>query len=219
MFEILSRQMAGFLIFGIHRTNPNMRLLDISAWWGSMLFFEKIFWVIAILFSLMFLAQTILSFTSGDGDTSSGDADASIADDDGVGYQFFTIKNLIAFFTIFGWTGIAFIKGGMDKGITIGAALMAGALMVAMMAVLLRSMSRLKHSGTLQVSNALDKIGQTYLFIPAKRNGYGKVHIKVQGSLQELLAITDDENDIPTGKLVKVIQIVNSNILVVSANL
>ena len=219
MFEILSRQMAGFLIFGFHRTNPNMRLLDISAWWGSMPFFEKTFWVIAILFSLMFLVQTILSFTSGDGDSSMGDADASIADDDGAGYQFFTIKNLIAFFTIFGWTGIAFIKGGMDKGITIGAALVAGALMVAMMAVLLRGMSRLKHSGTLQVSNALNKIGETYLFIPAKRNGYGKVHIKVQGSLQELQAITDDENDIPTGKLVKVIQIVNSNILVVSANL
>lgn len=196
-----------------------MRLLDISAWWGSMPVFEKIFWVIAILFSLMFLIQTILSFTSGDSDSAVGDADASIADDDGLGYQFFTIKNLIAFFTIFGWTGIAFIQGGMDKGITIGAALVAGALMVAIMAFLLRGMSRLKHSGTLEISNALNKIGETYLFIPAKRNGYGKVHIKVQGSLQELQAITDDETDIPTGKLVKVTQVVNSNILVVSASL
>lgn len=219
MFGILSRQMAGFLIFGIHRTNQNMRLLDISSWWGSLPFFEKIFWMIALLFSLLFVIQTILSFTSGDSDSSMGDADASIADDDGTGHQFFTIKNLIAFFTIFGWTGIAFIKGGMDKGITIGAALLAGGLMVAMMVFLLRSMSRLKHSGTLQIANALDKIGETYLFIPAKRNGYGKVHIKVQGSLQELQAITDDETDIPTGKLVKVIQVVNSNILVVSANL
>ncbi len=107
----------------------------------------------------------------------------------------------------------------MDKGITIGAALVAGALMVAIMAFLLRGMSRLKHSGTLEISNALNKIGETYLFIPAKRNGYGKVHIKVQGSLQELQAITDDETDIPTGKLVKVTQVVNSNILVVSASL
>ena len=87
------------------------------------------------------------------------------------------------------------------------------------MAFLFRSMSRLKHSGTLQISNALNKIGETYLFIPAKRNGYGKVHIKVQGSLKELQAITDDETDIPTGKLVKVVEILNNNILIVSSNL
>jgi hypothetical protein len=155
----------------------------------------------------------------GDGDAAFGDADTSIAADDGVGYQFFTIKNMVAFFTVFGWTGIAFIKGGMDKGLTISAALAAGALMVAMMAVVIRSMDRLKHSGTLQIANALNKMGETYLTIPAKRNGYGKVHIKVQGSLQELQAITDDESDIPTGKLVKVTDVINSNILVVSSNL
>ncbi len=195
-----------------------MILLDISTWWQGAPIFEKIFWVIAILFSALFLVQAIMSFT-GDGDSAEGDADASVSHDDGIGYQFFTIKNLVAFFTVFGWTGIAFIKGGMSKGLTIGAAVLAGTLMVAIMAFLFRSMSRLKHSGTLEISNALNKIGETYLFIPAQRNGYGKVHIKVQGSLQELQAITDDEKDIPTGKLVKVVEILNNNILIVSSKL
>ena len=195
-----------------------MILLDISTWWQGAPFFEKIFWVIAILFSALFLVQAIMSFT-GDGDTAEGDADASVNFDDGIGYQFFTIKNLVAFFTVFGWTGIAYIKGGMSKGLTIGAAVLAGTLMVAIMALLFRSMSKLKHSGTLEISNALNKIGETYLFIPAQRNGYGKVHIKVQGSLQELQAITDDEKDIPTGKLVKVVEILNNNILIVSSKL
>jgi hypothetical protein len=211
--------MPGFLIFGIHPNQSTMQLLDISSWWLATPFFEKIFWVIAILFTLLFLIQAILSFTAGDGDAAMGDADVSIDHDAGVGYQFFTIKNLIAFFTVFGWTGIACIRGDMSKGFTIGAAFVAGTLMMVMMALLFRSMSRLKHSGTLQISNALNKIGETYLFIPAKRNGYGKVHIKVQGSLQELQAITDEEKDIPTGKLVKVVEILNSNILIVSTNL
>lgn len=196
-----------------------MKLLDISTWWQSMAMFEKIFWVIAIVFSLLFLIQAILSFTAGDGDSAMGDADASVDGDMGTGHQFFTIKNLIAFFTIFGWTGIAFIKGGMSTGLTSAAALAAGSLMVVMMAFLFRTMSRLKHSGTLEISNALNKIGETYLFIPAQRNGYGKVHIKVQGSLQELQAITDDDKDIPTGKLVKVVEILNNNILIVSTKL
>ena len=196
-----------------------MLLLDLSSWWQSTPFFEKIFWVIAILFTLLFLIQAILSFAGGDGDAATGEADVSIDHDDGMGYQFFTIKNLIAFFTVFGWTGIACIRGDMSKTFTIGVAFISGFLMMVMMALLFRSMSRLKHSGTLQISNALNKIGETYLFIPAKRNGYGKVHIKVQGSLQELQAITDDETDIPTGKLVKVVEILNSNILIVSSNL
>lgn len=196
-----------------------MLLLDISSWWQSMATFEKMFWIIALIFSLLFLVQTILSFAGGDGDETFGDADSAIGHDEGIDYGFFTIKNFIAFFTIFGWTGIAMIKGNVGKVLTVGIALAAGVLVVAIMMFLFRVMSRLKHSGTLQISNALNKIGEAYLFIPAKRNGYGKVHIRVQGSLQELQAITDDENDIPTGRLVKVVEILNNNILIVSSNL
>ena len=71
----------------------------------------------------------------------------------------------------------------------------------------------------MEISNALNKVGETYLFIPAKRGGYGKVHIKVQGALKELQAVTDDEIDIATGKLVRVTDIINSNILVVTGNI
>lgn len=196
-----------------------MNLLDISSWWQSLVMFEKIFWVFALLFSFLFVIQLIMAFAGGDGDLAAGDADDYIGHDDGIGYQFFTIKNLIAFFTVFGWTGIACIKGGMSKGLTIGIALLAGSIMVVMMAFLFRSMSRLKQSGTLQMKNAIGLIAETYLFIPARREGFGKIHIKVQGSLHELQAITDDTEKIPTGKLVKVVGIVNDSVLLVTSNL
>jgi hypothetical protein len=196
-----------------------MVLLDISSWWQSMAVFEKTFWVFALLFSLLFLLQLILSFAGGDGDMSAGDADEYVGGDDGIGYQFFTIKNLVGFFTIFGWTGIALIKGGMGKGAVIGLAVLAGSLMVVMMAFLFRSMNKLRQSGTLQIKNAVGLIAETYLFIPAKRGGFGKVHIKVQGSLHELQAITDDEEQVATGKLVKVVGTINDSILLVTSNL
>lgn len=196
-----------------------MNLLDISSWWQSLVMFEKIFWVFALLFSFLFVIQLIMAFAGGDGDLAAGDADDYIGHDDGIGYQFFTIKNLIAFFTVFGWTGIACIKGGMSKGLTIGIALLAGSIMVVMMAFLFRSMSRLKQSGTLQMRNAIGLVAETYLFIPASRGGFGKIHIKVQGSLHELQAITDDTEKIPTGKLVKVVGIVNDSVLLVTSNL
>ncbi|MBL7746873.1 MAG: hypothetical protein JNM19_05560 [Chitinophagaceae bacterium] len=193
--------------------------LDISSWWQSMVTFEKTLWVIALLFSLLFLLQTILSFAGGDGDMADGDADATVDGDDGTGHQFFTIKNLIAFFTIFGWTGIACFQGGLSKGISIGIGLLAGVLMVIMMALLFRSMSKLKQSGTLQMKNAVGSIAETYLFIPANRDGFGKIHIKVQGSLHELQAITDDAEMIATGKLVRVIGLINDSVLLVTAKI
>lgn len=194
-------------------------LLDISAWWQALTSLEKIFWVIALLFSVLFLIQLVLSFTGGDTDDVIGDADSYVGGDDGIGHQFFTIKNLIAFFTIFGWTGIACIKGGMSTGAIIGISLAAGSVVVLIMAFLFKSMSKLKQSGTLQLKNAVNLIAETYLFIPAKRGGFGKVHIKVQGSLHELQAITDDEEQIATGKLVKVKAVINDSVLIVTSDL
>lgn len=196
-----------------------MTILDLNSWWQSLASFEKIFWAIAIIFSLMFVVQTVMSFAAGDGDEAFGDADSAIAGDSGIDYGFFTIKNFIAFFTIFGWTGIALTKGNMSKGLVIALALGAGVLVVLMMVLLFRSMSKLKQSGTMIIANAVNKTGSTYLFIPARRKGTGKVHINIQGSLQELPAVTDDEADISTGRLVKVLSVINDNVLVVTANI
>jgi hypothetical protein len=196
-----------------------MILLDLSSWWQAMTSLEKTFWVFALLFSFLFLLQSILSFIGGDAGEAGGDADSAIGEDDGTGHQFFTIKNMIAFFTIFGWTGLACVKGGMSAVASIGIAVLAGSVVVVMMAVLFKSMSKLKQSGTLQIKNAVGLIAETYLFVPAKRSGFGKVHIKVQGSLHELQAITDDEDQIATGKLVKVVGTINDSVLLVTSNL
>lgn len=207
------------MLFSADKLNlTNMTFLSISTWWQQLATFDRIFWVIALFFSFLFLVQTLLSFAAGDGDTATGDADHYIGDDDGIGYQFFTIRNMIAFFTVFGWMGIAGISGGLNKGLTIALALGAGSIMVVIMAVLFRSMSKLKQSGTLIIENAINQVGETYLHIPARRAGMGKVHVKVQGSLKELQAVTDDAEPIVTGRLVKVLSILNNNILIVTTN-
>jgi hypothetical protein len=194
-------------------------LLDITSWWQSIPFFEQAFWAIAIVFSLLFLIQTIMSFAAGDADVAEGDADSYVGEDEGIGYQFFTIKNLIAFFTLFGWMGIAGIKGGWSQGLTIVMAVLAGSAMVGLMALVMRGASKLKHSGTMQMKNALNQTGETYLRIPGRRGGRGKVHVRVQGTLHELPAITDDVADIPTGSIIRVKEIVNDSMLLVTAQL
>lgn len=198
-----------------------MELLGISSWWQGLEVFEKILWAIAIIFSILFLVQLLWSAIGGDVDDPSaiGSTDEYIGDDVGIGHQFFTIKNLIAFFTMFGWVGIAAHSSGLNKVVSVLLAVGAGLTMVLIMVFLLKNVNKLRHSGTMEIKNALNKVCETYLFIPPKRNGLGKVHIRIQGSLHELEAMTDDETQIPTGKVVKVTGIVNDQILLVTATI
>ncbi|WP_205509300.1 hypothetical protein [Longitalea arenae] len=191
-------------------------LLSIADWWQHLGNFEKVLWGIALVFSSLYLLQSVLSISGGDADHTGGDADSDVNHDDGIDHQFFTIKNMIAFFTMFGWVGIASHYSGMSKITTILLGLAAGTILVLMMMFILKNMSKLRHNGAMQMQNAINKTGTTYLFIPAKRGGVGKVHIKVQGTLHELPAITDDETEIATGKLIRVKNIINDRILLVT---
>ena len=186
-------------------------LLD---WWHDLQGFELILWCIALFFSLLFLVQTVLSFIGG------GDFDdAADFDDAGAGYQFFTIKNMIAFFTMFGWSGLGAYKAGFGNWLTVVVALVAGCALVYVMYILMRRLSGLKHSGTLEIKNAVNKIGETYLRIPAGRGGIGKIQVQVQGRLMELDAMTDDGEDIATGRPVQVVGSLNKHILLVTSKL
>ncbi|HAF28439.1 MAG TPA: hypothetical protein DCG75_05260 [Bacteroidales bacterium] len=191
-------------------------LLTISESWQSLMLIEKIYWCIAIPFSVLFIIQIFLTFFGGDVDDieAEGDSDVSIESDQGIDFQFITLKNLIAFFTIFGWTGIACLDGGLEIWISVLISTVAGLIMMTIMAGIIYFMGKLTDNGTLSLKNAVGKVGSVYLTIPAKRGGMGQVQIKVQG-LQTLDAMTDFDEDIKTGAVIEVIEILNKEILVV----
>lgn len=191
-------------------------IMTISEWWAGIESFEKFYWYIAIPASLVFLIQMVLSFFGGDIDDvdASGDVDTSIETDDGIGFQFFTFKNLVAFFTIFAWVGIACTKGELATWVTILVSTLAGLTMMFIMAALVYFMGKLTEEGNLNLNNAVGKVATVYLTIPAKRGGMGKVQIKLQG-FQTLDAMTDGDETIKTGAIVEVVELVNKEILLV----
>lgn len=146
-----------------------------------------------------------------------GDADTAIDNDGGIDFQFLSLKNLIAFFTIFGWTGIICLHSGIAPGMSALIATGAGLIMMLIMASIMYFMGKLVEDGTLKMKNAIGKSGSVYLPIPAKRAGMGKVQIQVQG-FQTLDAVTDNETEIPTGAIVEVVEILNNQILIVKIN-
>lgn len=185
--------------------------------WSELGIFEQIFWVITIPATVIFLA--LLGMTIFGGDVSDSDVDtnidAHISDGDSIPFQFLSLKNIVAFFAVFGWSGIGFINAGMAAWLVILLALICGFLMMLLMATLFFLMSKLAENGTLKMKNAVGKLGEVYLVIPANRSGMGKVQLNVQGSLRTLDAITDDLEKIPTSSIIQVLDVIDEQILLV----
>jgi len=177
---------------------------------------EKTYWITALIGSVIFIFIFIMTFIGGDMD---GDMEADMseleADDGGVGFQFFTLKNVVAFFTIFGWTGVTCLDNGISSGTTLVISIIAGILMMFATSALFFWINSLAESGTLKIKNAIGQIGEVYLPIGANRSKIGKVSIKVQGSLRELEAITDEEEDLKTSTVVEVVEIISAELLLV----
>lgn len=189
-------------------------LVDFFKWLLNLKGFELVLWCIALLFSFLFVIQIIISLFIGDSD---GDFDDGGDGGHGDATQFFTIRNMIAFFTMFGWSGLTAYKSGLSNAWVIVIAVASGVLMVAILVFLMTRASKLRQSGTLQMKNAVSQVGETYLRIPARRGGMGKIQVQVQGRLMELDAMTDDAEDIATGKPIKVVSTLNERILIVTS--
>lgn len=186
-------------------------------WFTSKVLFEQIYWSIALLASILFLFIVITTFIGGDADLDT-DADGMDADAD-MGFQFFTFKNMVGFFTIFSWTGLGFMKNDMSQGLVIIFSTICGLIMMTAMASLFYMMNKLVEDGSMKIKNAIGKTCEVYLPIKANNGGFGKVQINIQGSIHELQAMTFDDIELSQGMIVQVTKIIDNHILVVTHNL
>lgn len=182
-------------------------------WFFNLELFPKIYWGIALLGSLIFIIMMVLTFLGGE--TDNLDTDTEIESDTGMGFQFITFKNLIGFFTLFGWSGVACIDAGLSKPLTIIISLVCGLIMMTIMAAMFYYMRKLNDSGTLNFKNAVGSVGEVYLTIGANRSSIGKVHIKIQGALRELEALTDADTNLKSSAVIKVKDVTENGILIV----
>ncbi|MGD9978693.1 MAG: hypothetical protein AB7S54_12260 [Bacteroidales bacterium] len=195
-----------------------MEILSIGSWWDGLSTISKVYWVVAIAASLIFLIQTVATFVGADSDSgdidATGDADASIDTDHGIGFQLISLKNLIGFFTIFGWSGLACLDSGLSVGLTIIISFICGIIMMVLMASIFYFMGKLVESGNVNMESAVGKTGTAYLKIPANRKTAGKIQLQLQG-FRTLDAMTDDSEDIPTGSVIQVTGVISDDLLLV----
>ena len=177
--------------------------------------FAQIYWGIALIASFIFILVIFTTFMGGETDAFELETDLEIEADTGIGFQFITFKNLVGFFTIFGWSGIACIEAELSKPLTIIISVASGLIMMSIMAAMFFYMKKLTSNGTLDFKNAIGGIGEVYLTIGANRSSIGKAHIRIQGALRELEALTDSEIDLKSGTVIKVKDVTDNGILIV----
>ena len=184
--------------------------------WETMILLEKFYWCFAIPFSLIFIVQVVLTVFGGDMHDidADGNADVSIEDDHGIDFQFLSLKNMIAFFTVFGWSGIICIDSGLATWITIFISTSCGLAMMLAMTSIMYFMGKLTENGVFHLKDAIGKVGSTYLTIPADRRGIGQVQVNAQG-FRTIDAVTDNTEDISTGAIVEITDVLNNDILLV----
>ncbi|NJM15463.1 MAG: hypothetical protein HC896_08890 [Bacteroidales bacterium] len=85
------------------------------------------------------------------------------------------------------------------------------------MAAVVYYLGKLDEDGTLNMKNAIGKIGTVYLKIPRERSGMGQVQVNIQG-FRTLDAITDEPEDLATGKVIEIVDIINNETLLVKTN-
>jgi len=196
-----------------------MVLLFFEDWWGPLSSTEKVFWGISLVFSVLFLIQFVVSLIGLDFDT---DSDVDVhADVDTHGeyhldpsFTLLSVRSIIAFFTFFGWTGVLVLQAGGGVWAAIGFSSLAGLAAMFVVGYIIYMFTRLTEDGNVNTSNALYSTGEVYLSIPANKNGQGKVHIKIQGALKEVDAMTNGDA-LPTGSAIKVVEIIDDNLIVV----
>lgn len=179
--------------------------------WEQLGLIGQIYFVLGCVASVLLLIQFIMLLVgfAGDGDIDiGGDGGADFDGDADGGIGIFTLKGLVGFFAIGGWVGVACVLGGLKDVWTIIVSIICGLVAFIAIGFAYKAIRKLQADGALDNRNAIGKVAEVYLKIPAKGEGHGKLSIVIQGKLVEMDAVTDEEEPIPTGKEVKVIGLV-----------
>ncbi|HLF63078.1 MAG TPA: hypothetical protein VI603_04985 [Saprospiraceae bacterium] len=192
-------------------------LFTLDEWWQLLSPAQHVFWIIALLFSVLFIIMFGLSLLG-----LNTDSDADVEVDHGSAHDFsvdkdfsaFSIRSIIAFFTFFGWTGVYLLSQGRGLVFATAISALAGSTAMFVVAYMIYKFAQMEKSGTVDVLNALEQTGEVYLSIPQNLEGKGKIHIVVDGSLHEFDAETKGQS-LMTGSQVRVVEILENEVLLV----
>lgn len=181
-------------------------------WYSQLNPTMQVFWGCAIVGSVIFLVQAILTLLGMDSDLDMDtDVDFSGGDtmDLGGGLSLFSIRNLVNFIVGFGWGGVCFSTVFGNKLVLAIISVLVGCVFVWIYFIIRKQTKKLESNGAFNINLCVGKVADVYLRIPAENKGLGKVQISVNGSIHEINAMTDGP-ELPSGSKVTVLEVVDN---------
>lgn len=178
---------------------------------------EKVFLFFAIFGGIVFVIRFALYFLGVAGDHGvpfSEDGGISNASQDA--FNAFNLHNISAFCLIGGLVGYGCRQAAVSILMSSLWAAAAGVLAVFILTRIFLVVGRLQSDGTVHMSSALGQTAVVYLTIKPETGGQVQVH--VQERLMTLTAYSRSRESIPTGTLVRVIDIQGDQLIVEAVN-
>ena len=188
------------------------------SWWGSLSPVEHVYWIISIAASTVLAIQLIIACVSGLDFHMGGDLGAHGGDathDIGMPhFQLLTIRNLVAFFALFGWSGLAFDHHGFPIWLTIFLSSICGLIMMVIMSLIFYGLYKMQSFGNVNYTTAKGLTASVYLKIPPVGQGSGQIKVILQGKYVEMEALSTETMEIPTGASVLIKEVSDSKAIV-----
>lgn len=196
-----------------------------NEFWAGLTTLGKVLFCTALAASTVLVIQIIFMIigfaTGGLGDAVGVDGDLDV-DGDGVpdsdhsgagAVGLITIKGIVSFFAIGSWTALGMLLGNVNVAASIIVGVIAGLATLIGVGFLYKALYKLQSNGNIKMSNAIGKLGEVYIPITA-HGGSGKINVVIQERLVEADARTLGDVDLPTGSMVKVVDVVNEVLIV-----
>ena len=196
-------------------------------WWIGLYGSTKLFYGMAAFFSVFFLWQIIAAFIGLGGDEADfdgdvdgdvdfdGDVDVDAPDDidmhdivdSSQAFRMLSLRSIITFFTLFSWGSALYTAEGMSIVMAMGISCIWGLVGMVLIAMIFYGMAKLAETGTKNVMSCKGKVGTVYLNIPV--GGVGEIKIMVTGASEHVKAESVENEMLPAGTQVRVVQVVS----------
>ena len=207
-----------------------------TQWWNGLNDLQQLFYYCAIPATIILFIQTLLTIlglgndvdvdvdVDGDLDVdfdSDFDGDTAVAELDldqvesTASLKFFSIRGIVAFLTLFGWVGVVLSDTNLHTSIIFLIAILSGLTGMLIIALMFYGITKLQSSGNIRLNNAIGSTAQVYIPIPPNRSGKGKIQVTIQERLSEVYAMTESKKTLSTGCIVRVVDVIDINTLLV----
>lgn len=177
---------------------------------------QMIFTGCAIVGGSLFLIRLAMQLMGFSAEAEADATDAMDSTDADASFRVLSLLGITAFLMMFGLGGRAMLESRPDSApLALLVGLVAGGISLWLMGWLFKGMKKLQSSGTTVLSKAIGQEGTVYLSIPAM--DIGKVQIAIQGRLSVMDARAANGQALATGARVKVVRVVDGNILEVES--